>query len=357
MGNKGIFFACIAFLLIIAILAVSFAISQSASEQSGAVAEQSAFDSANNRFSDIYNRTISIKTGERGKIQGRILPFTYDSGTDWFSAEQYLPLTNAPAIYEGIFDALNLYEIFSEDSAISREYSTGITAQQNYCAGPGNCWGGTTGTTPKFTSVMLPQCLAIEPADPEDESQFLLKAGTTTEFDYCPASFPAAITDAIETMEITLKFSSGSEIQPLQCSGSFSGCPDSEFIPADFDAGKPYAIVHLIAPDCIAKCGTEPNLYCCISSGEQTIAANIDTGLAENSVSISLAGGGSIKVDFKNLNYPGEIVKIKETGLATSGVISKAKVTFVNSLQELRFNGFESLSVSRPNFDITRKSS
>ncbi len=343
MGNKGIFFTFISFLIIMAVFFVSLSINESTSKQNEAVADQSAFDSINNRFNDIYNRTISIKTGERGKIQGRILPFTYDSGTDWMLVQQYLPLLNVQTVYDTTFDALNLYEIFAENNGISREYSTSITAQKN------SEWGGGAAD---FNSVILPQCLSIEPEKPSNDKQILLRKGTTSAFDFCPTDFPE---DAIKTMEITLAFSTGSDLLSPECGGDFSGCLNK----ADEANGNPYAIVHLKVTDCVPKCcgtppttcGGEPPTTCCITAPEQIIAANVGPG---SYIRIPFSGTNEyMRVDFENSD---EIVKIYEENLNVKGVLSSAKITFTHPLQELRFNGFQNLSVSKQNFGIERKS-
>ncbi len=341
MGKKGIFFAFIVFLIVMAVLLVNLSISQSTSKQNEAVADQSAFDSVNNRFNDIYNRTISIKTGERGYIQGRILPFNYTSGTDWILIQQYLPFLNAQTVYDITFDSLNLYKIFATNNDISNEYATSITPQKNYC--PSGCWETTGGTTPDFTTVILPQCLSIEPAKPADITQLLLRKGTTGAFDFCPSNFPANTGNAIKKIEVTIDFSTNSDVLSPQCTGSFN-CNTSSCTNPN---GNLCVEIHLKIPSCSPQCSGA----CCLASPEQIIAANITQA---SSVNVPFNTGGYANISVENGN---EILKINEDSLETKGILATTKITFVNPIQELRFNGFQSLSVSKPNFDINRKSS
>jgi len=333
-AGKGFFFTFIAFLVIMAVFAVSVSINESKSKQNEAVADQSAFDSINNRFNEIYNRTISIKTGERGEIQGKILPYSYHSGTDWITVQQYLPLMNSPVIYSNTFDALNLYEIFTTTKDISHEYDMNITAQKN--AG----WGG---TDINFTSVILPQCVSIEPAEPSNISQILLRKGTATVFDYCPADFPSNTAEAIKKIEVMLEFSTSSDVLAPVCGGDFAGCLNN----ADLSNGTVYAVVDLNISSCNPQCSG----VCCITTPSQAIAANI-TGTSY--IEIPFSGAGEqIRVDFENGD---EIVKVHEENLNVKGVLSTVKVTFVDTIRELHFSGFEKLKVSKPNFGIERKS-
>lgn len=353
-GNKGIFFSFILFLILVAVLAINEDIKRSSSTQKEINAETSAFHSVDNRFNDIYHRTVSIKAGPRGRVQGRILPFDFDSGNDWISVAQSLNFEHVNTVYETLFDALNLYEIFVEDANLSPEFATIVTSPKN------NDWQAGM-LEDDFTYVVLPQCLEIQPADIDDASELLFKASTTGDFDYCPEDFPtASVTDAIDRVEITIYASRYSDVLTPVCRGSFSvndpaigDCVGEQaFDQIKLDAGMPYVVVHLVADECIPKCSGDTE--CCYSGGSHTIAAHVNTTKTANYVLLELDSGGTLQFDFQNSVTPENILVFKETTLA-KGMLVDANINFVGTLQELRFNGFRTLSVSKPNFGIERK--
>ena len=178
MQEKGIFITFMAFLLVSTILALSISVNQAIVGQEQNLADETAFDSVNNRFDNIRQQIIVVKEGDASKIYGRLMPFeTFEVGENWFEIEQ--DLGNSSEYLENTYDALNLFKIFAEEKA-----STGIDVEINEVL-QNKEWNSENEDYPAIAYIVMPQCYKISIEGENGIVQF----GEGTVADGCEAGF------------------------------------------------------------------------------------------------------------------------------------------------------------------------
>ncbi|GEM_PF-3362781 len=345
MNKKGVFFTFIVFLLVAAIIVSSSATKQTFSKQTETTIDETAFSSVNARFQNIYNEVFALKTGYPGRVQGRILPFYYKSGNDgengWFEIEQNVPLEDTSTEITETFDALNLYSIFISEKSNNIDVTTVSNAAKN------SAWGGTD----ELIYSVLPQCVKY---DPQPDTETLTPPYPIVFQDKTSAECTAASFDPndIKRIDLDIVITDELRIKKLQGNGNLSEEPENAFDPASL---LPYLSIHVSVPNCLSKSGGElvPPAECEIDGEEQTISNHVSL-TEDNGFEIQLQTGSPIQFYVLNstqLALDPKVIFSTDYTPSVGGykLQTTTKITFKDSIDEVRFRGFD-FTVSKTNF-------
>ena len=114
MRENGIFLTFMSFLLVSTLLALSISISQAGIGAEKNLAEETAYKSVNNAFSNIRQQTTIAKEGYASVVYGRIMPFSsFEADENWIEIGQ--DTADSGEYLKNTYDALNLFAVFAEE--------------------------------------------------------------------------------------------------------------------------------------------------------------------------------------------------------------------------------------------------
>jgi len=156
VGQKGIFFTFMAFLLVGTLIVLNTSIDQAETGQETNLAEEAALNEVKNTYNNIEQQISGL-----GEIHAtRRTPFTnFESGPDWFILEGQIPLQDV-AFSEDLgeaLDALDLLKVFSEGKTTHDLHVKVDTVTQSSGWGTGSWTGGEA----EITYLLLDPCLRI----------------------------------------------------------------------------------------------------------------------------------------------------------------------------------------------------
>ncbi len=354
MNAKGIFFTFIVFLLALAVIFSSSGIKQTKTQQRENIIDETAFNTVNSRFQNIYGEIFIIKTGYAGRQQARILPFNYDAGNTvdgkgWVQMEQNFPLeSGVGTALEKTYDALNLYSVFVSDKANSLDLTTTATAAKN------SLWGGSD--TGNLGYTILPQCV-LYGSRLTDDNQFLkIFEADTQPISNCISSFSYS---KINSVDLNITVDANMVIKTN--SGGTGDLNDNLDHPFDPENPNPYVRIHIKVPNCQPHGGCD---VCCYlgDTKEKVIANHITVNASgeptkQNGLELQLETGAPISFAVLDSNYVGQkAIAVIENNTQPNIYKTKTKITFKNKIDNLIFNGF-TFEVSKTGFDNLKRGS
>jgi len=340
MKRTGVFITFAMFFLIMSVLALNTAMQRTSEVQQTVRAESSAFASVNNRFYNIYSETFILKEGYAGRTQARILPFLdFKSGPNWIEFTETIP--KDPVDFSDTYDAMNLFEVFIEEESIRQDLDIDLDAIKN------GAWGGTTND---LGYLILPQCVLYKQDVDEGDVMVLedgfLGGGCGNPFDLL----------SIDKIEVTLVIGDTDNIlpsDPILCTVPASNyfndggqdCKNTEY---EGGHSEPWGFLRFMCDPV-----TDPNCTEANFPGyevAQTSAFYWDDE-SSNQVMVNYLTGGPIYVTFTSARQDPKRILHIENGRVVIEVV--VRITFRDDITT-KFNAFNYIVISKPNFGIER---
>ena len=311
MRENGIFLTFISFLLVSTLLALSISISQAGIGAEKNLAEETAYKSVNNAFSNIRQQTTIAKEGYASVVYGRIMPFSsFKADENWIEIGQ--DIADSGEYLKNTYDALNLFAVFAE-----KKWQEGMQVNIKSVI-HGKEWDINSEDYPQLTYLVLPQCLKFSTGGASGTSMVRFEGGGIA--DGCTQAFNPA---SIESQEagISLDYS---DYQHLKCHGVFSS-GGNECVGAD--NGNPELPYYAEISITLENCGTPCSESGFDQNGRQTISANLAGG-NDDYIQVDLTGGQNFKLEFSN--YMAEITSGEDRINAFS-----TKIVFTEPFDEI----------------------
>jgi hypothetical protein len=156
VGQKGVFFTFMAFLLVGTLIVLTSSVEQAESDQETNLAEEAALNEVKNVYNNIEQQVSGL-----GQIHAvKRTPFTnFETDTDWFLFEGQIPLQNIASDDDLVdaIDALSLLKVFAE-----KEASEGMQVKVDAIT-QSSGWetGSWSGGTADINYLLLDPCLRI----------------------------------------------------------------------------------------------------------------------------------------------------------------------------------------------------
>jgi len=152
VGQRGIFFTFMAFLLVGTLIVLNTSVEQAETRQETKLSEEAAFNEVKNTYNNIEQQLSELDA----LYGGTRSPFTeIEEGTYWFNILGELPLEDIESGEEA-FNAMNLFKIFVEEN-----FDEGIQIKVQPLPGEEDWSGEWSGGTIDTNYLLLPQCLKI----------------------------------------------------------------------------------------------------------------------------------------------------------------------------------------------------